>query len=67
MLVVIHDLGARMEMLSNFKNAARVGKHPVDCQTQFIKLQAGSHAQGVKKARVHIASLLQSTWFHVDH
>jgi hypothetical protein len=37
-----------MQMLANFKNAPRVGKHPADCRAQLIKLKAGSHAQGVK-------------------
>ena len=34
-LVVIHDLCTRMQVLSDIKNATRVGKHPVDCHTQF--------------------------------
>lgn len=49
-----------MQMAPNLKNAARVVEHPVKCQTQFIQIEAGGVAQGVKKADIHTRSLSQT-------
>lgn len=60
MVVEVHDLRTEMQMAADFKNPMRVTEQLVNCQTQFIEIQAGRIAQGIKKASIHLSSLSQA-------
>jgi hypothetical protein len=56
-VIEIHHLRAEVQMTAHVEHAARVGQHLVECQAQFIQVEAGCVTQGVKKAGVHPAIL----------
>lgn len=59
-MVEVHDLHTEMQMAADFENPVRVTEQLVNCQAQFIEVEAGRVAQGIKKASIHPVSLSQT-------
>lgn len=51
------ELPGPRKMTAHLEDALRIGKHLVEGQAQFIQVEAGCVAKGVKKAGVNATSL----------